>query len=115
MSRIDAFFEVIAGAMQREMDDLDQEASDVRHWVVIEDAVGVEVSPVEDSRPHEVLPSFMALGVRGAAYVTYVPERPERLLAYALVANAADSDVRQTHVVREEGGVTSLAPWERTV
>jgi hypothetical protein len=46
--------------------------------------------------------------------VTYVPGRPERLLAYVVVSGPIQSDIRQATVVRD-GASILLDGWEYLV
>jgi hypothetical protein len=108
---IDAFFEVVREQMVSEIDKLDLDVAEIRHWVIIQDSVGVAASRVADGEPHELLQSFLDGGADAAAYVTYVPGFSERLLAYAWVAKPRNSDIRQCILVRD-GGSASLGPWQ---
>jgi hypothetical protein len=113
VTNLDQFFEVVGAQIVSELQQLKPD-SELRHWVVIEDAKGIATGPTEDAQPHEVLPTFMTHGVNGAAYVTFDPNEPERVLAYARVAGPDDSDVREARVLRGSSEVM-LGPWERTV
>lgn len=113
MTDIDLFIAVVAGELSpivREM----APGSPKRHWVVIEDAVGIAVSDAEDCVPHEALRAFIDAGVGGAAYVTYAALDTEQLVAYIWVSNPENSDIRRC-VVDRSGDAPTLGPWEYTV
>lgn len=115
MLDIDSFFDVVAREVATALEEIDPETTDTRHWVVIQDPLGVKLSSLEGRKPpHELLDSFMEHGVEGAAYVTYVTGRPESVLVQVLVTAPRNSDVRQATVARDGGSVT-LQPWEYTV
>ncbi len=112
---MDSFFDVVGREVVSELEEFDFDRAETRHWVVIQDPVGVKLSSLEDAKPaHELLESFVEHGVEGAAYVTYVPGEPETVLAQVLVARPRNSDVRKATVTRNAGSVT-LQPWEYTV
>ncbi len=115
MASINAFFDIVGQEVLRELEAIDPNGAGKRHWVVIQDALGVKLSSLERAKPpHELLDSFMEHGVEGAAYVTYVPGAPETVLAQVLVATPRNSDVRTAAVTRTTESVT-LQPWEYTV
>jgi hypothetical protein len=118
MMAIDEFYAVVTTLMIRELNDrgVASKTVEIAHWTVLEDSSGVAIAPtVQGALPaHELLRSYMAEGVCAAAYVTYVQTGPERLVAYAEVADPADSDVRQCRVLRGRHGV-ALGAWEHTV
>jgi hypothetical protein len=111
---IESFFEVVAREVPARLGEIELGAPQPTHWVVIEDATGVEIASVESGEPQELLSSFMKDDVYAAAYVTYVPAGVEHVLAYVLVAEPRTSDVRRSAVVRTGESVT-LGPWEHTV
>ena len=110
---IDAFFALVGERIASQIDAPETDASKIRHWVVVQDSIGVEVAPLEDGEPHELLQSFLDGGAVGAAYVTHLPGSFERVLAYVWVGEGGEpqnSDVRQC-IVRRVGGTVSLGPW----
>jgi hypothetical protein len=89
----------------------------IQHWILVADDLGVELADLNpnSSPPHELLSSLVDMGARAAAYVTYVPAAPERVLAQILTADPRNSDVRQARVVRDAAAPVELGPWENTV
>jgi hypothetical protein len=114
MTDIDVFFDVVSREVAKQLDKIDPDSSTPTHWVAIEDKKGVELSSIESGEPHELLRSFMEQGVYAAAYVTHVPGAAEHILAYVVVAEPRNSDVRRSPVVRN-GRSVALGPWGPTV
>jgi hypothetical protein len=110
MAPIDAFFDVVAQMIVPELASRPDQNVARRHWIVIADAHGTELAEVDEDDPHDALRSFSDRRV-DAAYVTYVPRPVERVLAYAITTDPANSDVRQGSVQRAEGSV-QLGAWE---
>jgi hypothetical protein len=110
MASNDAFLAVVAAVIAPQLASHPHENGSPRHWIVIEDAHGTEVAEVDESDPHAALRSFSDRGI-DAAYVTHIPGPVERVIAYAITANPANSDLRQTTVQRAAGSVR-LGPWE---
>ncbi len=114
MADIDLFFDLVAEHLSSELDDLDSADIEIKHWVVVEDDLGVAISVVGDEpHPHEILGTLIDGDAAGAAYITYNPGA-EIVVANALVADPRNSDIRRAHVVRD-GEMISLEPWEHTV
>jgi hypothetical protein len=114
-SDIDSFFALVAERVLPELLKLDADSAGIRHWFVIEDAIGVEVADGdEDTDSSKALMSFAEKDAN-AAYVTYSPGPPhEHVLAYAVMAGPTNSDVRRSAIIRSGESLT-LGPWEYTV
>jgi hypothetical protein len=87
-----------------------------RHWVVLLDEHGAEISEVGEDEIiiHEALASLVSGGALGAAYVTYMPPPDPRVLAQVLTTDPRDSDVRTARLAITSVDI-ELGPWERTV
>jgi hypothetical protein len=114
MTEIDLFLAVVAEEVSSHLDNLDPLATQTAQWLVISRAGGVELSTVEEGEPHKLRQAAIDQGADAVAYVAYVPGYKEQILAYVLVAEPTNSDIRRSHVIRREG-VASLGPWEYTV
>lgn len=112
---IDTFFELVARAVEPELVKLDAESAGIRHWLVVEDSVGIAITEAdEDVDSSRALQSFAAKGAN-AAYVTYTPGPPsEHILAYAVMAGPTNSDVRRSFISRTVISL-ELGPWEYAV
>lgn len=88
-----------------------------RHWLVIKDAAGVEMTEATEDGlpPHASLDSLIRQdGVEGAAYVTQ--HSGDEIVAQAVVRDGTrlNSDLRRTRLIRTPQGVT-VGPWEDAV
>lgn len=112
MADLEAFFGLIAQSVTPELDR--DSAQDLRHWVLLQDATGTEMSPLDTDRMpvHELLASLIANGAEAAAYVTHRAEAPECVVAQALLGSPPTSDTRRASVVRRLGASTTLGRWE---
>jgi hypothetical protein len=114
MADINSFFDLVAEQLLDELVALDPAVLEIKHWVVVEDSVGVAVSIVGDEpQAHEILAALIDGGAKGAAYVTYNPEA-DIVVANVLVAALRNSDIRRANV-EGTGRTISLGPWEYTV
>lgn len=113
MATVDALLDAVAQMIVSELTGRRDENVGRRHWIVIDDAEGTEVAEVDETDPHDALRSFSDRGV-DAAYVTYIAAPVERVLAYAITTDPANSDVRQSTVQRI-GGSVRLGAWEYMV
>jgi hypothetical protein len=114
MADIDSLFDLVAEQLSSALDELDSADLEIKHWVVVDDEVGVEISAVDDeSKAHEIVANLIDEGAAGAAYATYNPAA-ELVVATALVADPRNSDIRRARAVRA-GQTISLEPWEYTV
>ena len=62
-----------------------------------------------------MIDAAVSAGADGAVYASYVPGYSEQVMAYALVANPGNSDIRRSYVSRDDDRTASLGPWEYTV
>jgi len=114
---IDEFLAVVAKKMQEQLAAVEPSGSETLHWIVVADNIGAEISEQVPTgvSPHELLASLITNGGAAAAYVTYVPAGPARVLADVLVADPRNSDVRQALVLRDPRRTVALGGWEPTV
>jgi hypothetical protein len=110
MADLEAIFRLIA---ERITPELRSPSEDFRHWVLLQDASGTDLAPLDEDRMpvHEVLDSLIRDGADAAAYITHRRLDPERVVAQVLVANPLNSDTRQADVVRRDGSV-GLTAWQ---
>jgi len=114
MADIDSLFDLVAEQLAAALAELDSADLEIKHWVVVDDEIGVAISAVDDEpQAHEIVANLIDGGAAGAAYATYNPEA-ELVVATALVADPRNSDIRRSRAVRA-GQTISLGPWERTV
>jgi hypothetical protein len=67
------FFAVVANQVLPELAKLDAESAGIRHWFVIEDGRGLEITEADEGTDSShALQPFASSGVN-AAYVTYAP------------------------------------------
>jgi hypothetical protein len=111
VARLEAVFDLIGRMIVPELEG--QPSRDFRHWVLVQDAKGIEFSLIaDDALPvHEILDSLLRDGADAAAYVTHRRPDPERVVAQVLVAKPLNSDTRRADVVRT-GNSISLSRWQ---
>lgn len=112
---IDAFYALVADRMSAAL--ADESTEKAEQWLVMRDQGGVECSPrdtAEAPAATEVLRSLIDAGADGAALVTHVDGPGEHLLAYVLMADPRNSDLRRAEIVRR-GSTLRLGPWETCV
>lgn len=114
---VDSFFGIVAEQMLRPLCETPMGSVSRRHWLVMEDDRGVEIAEVSEGEIviHEVISSLLERGSEAAAYVTYVPEPRERILAEVVTKDPRDSDIREAGIVRATGGQVVLQAWQRLV
>ncbi len=117
MTSIDRIYALVALAIVTHLESLGEPGSDLQHWLVVIDAIGVDLVDAADTplSPSEVLASLVDKGIEGAAYITHIPGPPERVLAQVLVDGPRNSDVRESQVLRSPGSGVELSPWEYTM
>ena len=114
MADIDSLFVLVAEQLAAALDELEPADLEIKHWVVVDDEFGVEISAVDDEpKAHEIVANLVDGGAAGAAYATYNPAA-EIVVATALVADPRNSDIRRSRAARA-GQTISLGPWEYTV
>jgi hypothetical protein len=112
---LEPFYALIRERIVPELAKLDAESSGIRHWYVVEDSAGVDVTDAEEGTDFSKALRSRAEAGASAAYVTYTPGPPsEHLLAYAILAGGSNSDVRRSFIARGAESIT-LGPWEDTV
>src|SRR4051795_1124009 len=96
MAPTDEFFELVGEAVVARVE-AEGAPPTTRHWIIVRDVAGVEVSEVLEGGPppHEVLDSLIASGAVAAAYATYVGSDPARIVAQVLLSDPVDSDTRR--------------------
>lgn len=115
MGYLEPFFAVIRERIVPELLKLDAESAGIRHWYVVEDDAGVDVTDAEEGSDFSKALRSLAEGGASAAYVTYTPGPPsEHVLAYAILAGGTNSDVRRSFIARS-GESIAMGPWEDTV
>ena len=117
MVDIDAFLLGVANEVASMLQSLEPTGRGVRHWLVVEDGTGLASADVGESEftPSDLLAVLIERGVNSAAYVTYLPDDSERVLAQVLVADPPDSDIRQATVHRTADGLIRIGRWEYIV
>src|SRR4051794_32654766 len=113
-SRLDTFFATVARESRARLPaggaspDVDP-ATGIRtrttafpHWLVVEHGADVAVVDLDEPplAPHPTLTPLVDDGAAAAAHVTYLPRDGDRVIAYAMVADPRDSDVRWSAVER---------------
>jgi hypothetical protein len=89
-------------------------SSEAKRWLVIA-TPEIETRAADVGEPHDLINAAISAGADGAVYASYVPGYSEQVMAYALVANPRNSDIRRSYVSRDDDGMASLGPWEYTV
>jgi hypothetical protein len=112
---LEPFFARIRERIVPELAKLDAVSAGIRHWYVVQDSTGVDVTDAEEGTDFgKALRSLAETGA-SAAYVTYTPGPPsEHVLAYAILAGGTNSDVRRSFIARSGESIT-LGPWEDAV
>jgi hypothetical protein len=112
-SRLDMFFSTVARESRAQIGHAEALHPANAHWVVVEDGDAVEVTRLDESllSPDPVIDALVEQGATAAAYVTYLPGHGERVIAYAVVADPRDSDVRWSPVAHDWDART-LGPWQ---
>jgi hypothetical protein len=105
---IDAFFASVADAVAGHL--AADPTQDVARgpWLVGDNG---RLESAGTGEPHIVVRSALERGAVAAAYVTHITGISEDIVAYAVVSDPPNSDVRRSHVTRTADGVV-LAPWE---
>lgn len=115
MVYLEPFFALIRERIVPELLKLDAESAGIRHWYVVEDSAGVDVTDAEEGTDSSKALRSLAEAGANAAYVTYTPGPPsEHVLAYAILAGGTNSDVRRSFIARSGDSLT-LGPWQDTV
>lgn len=115
MVYLEPFYALISERIVPELLKLDAESAGIRHWYVVEDGTGVDVTEVEEGTDFSKALRSLAEAGASAAYVTYTPGPPsEHVLAYAVLTGGTNSDVRRSFISRS-GESIALGPWEDTV
>ena len=115
MVYLEPFFAIIRERIVPELLKLDAESAGIRHWYVVEDSTGVDVTDAEEGTDFSEALRSLAEAGSTAAYVTYTPGPPsEHVLAYAILAGGTNSDVLRSYIARSGDSIT-LGPWEDTV
>jgi hypothetical protein len=58
MTDIDSFLDAVAREVAKQLDEVGPDASRPKHWVVMQDKKGVQLSIIERGEPHELLSSY---------------------------------------------------------
>lgn len=112
---LESFFALIREHIVPELVKLDAESAGIRHWYVIEDSTGLDVTDADEGTDFGKALRALAEAGATAAYVTYTPGPPsEHVLAYAVLAGGTNSDVLRSFIARSGDSIT-LGPWEDTV
>ena len=117
MADVNSFLGALEAPLLVELGGIDPAISPIRTWMAVEDDETVTLTPVAeaDGPAHELLAAPVDAGAPAAAYVTYVPSKPERMEAKALIREPRDSDIRWTYVTRAPDGTPELSAWEYMV
>jgi hypothetical protein len=84
------------------------------HWLMVSRSGSLELSDVDETEPIDLLQSAVAQGADAAAYLTHTVGFGEQILAYVLIAEPRNSDLRRSAVLRQDDEI-ALGPWEYTV
>ena len=115
MVYLEPFYALVRERIVPELLKLDAESAGIRHWYVVEDSTGVDVTDVDEGTDFTKALRSLAETGASAAYVTYTPgPTSEHVLACAVLAGRTNSDVRRSFVSRSGQSIT-LGPWEDTV
>lgn len=114
MAEINAFLAAVEPHLIEKLATIDPATSAIATWLAVEDGAALTFSDVADSDgpSHELLDAAISKGAIAAAYLTYVPNRPERVEAKLLVKDPLNSDIRWTYVARPPNTAPSLSSWE---
>jgi hypothetical protein len=111
MTDIDSFLDALSDKLWSALNELDPSGQEITHWIVVDDAVGVDAAGVDDEpNAHEVLAGLIDGGAEAAAYATY-NRAAGTMVVSVLVADPRNSDIRRASVSRA-GERLIIGPWE---
>jgi hypothetical protein len=113
--QIDALLDELVPALEEVLDEVAADGAGSERWLLVKRKDNLALSEAPEAEPHNLLTGEVNSGADAAVFVSLIRGYSEHVLAYILVADPRDSDIRRSHVTRSTDGTVTLSAWEYTV